>query len=72
MKILLGAILLLAFVVVVAIILALPVMLIVNYLFTQSVLIYLFGIPALTFWKALWLNILCGFIFKSGSNAINN
>ena len=48
-----------------AVVIALPVMLIVNYLFTSTVLLAVFGIPALTFWKAFWLNWLCGILFKA-------
>jgi hypothetical protein len=59
----------LAFVViaVVAIIIAYPVMWLVNYLVTPSALIAVFGLPALTFWKAFWLNFLCATLFKSTS-----
>ncbi len=58
-------VLVLGLIMLVAILAAFPVLLIVNYLFTPSVLLGLFGIPALTFWKAFWLNVLCGFLFKS-------
>lgn len=34
-------------------------MLIVNYLFASSLLLAVFGAPAITFWKAFWLNVLC-------------
>ena len=53
----------------VGIVIALPTLLIVNYLFTATVLMAVFGIPALTFWKAFWLTILCGFLFKSTSTS---
>ena len=55
----------------VAAIMALPTMLIVNYLFTSAVLLSVFGIPALTFWKAFWLTFLCGFLFKSSTTSNN-
>lgn len=44
---------------------AYPTMLLVNYLITPTVLLTVFGISALTFWKAFWLNFLCGILFKS-------
>jgi hypothetical protein len=50
---------------VVALLIALPTLLIVNYLFTSAVLLAVFGIPALTFWKAFWLTVLSGILFKS-------
>jgi hypothetical protein len=57
------------FVVLVGFIIALPTLIIVNYLFTSAVLMVLFGIPALTFWKAFWLNVLCGILFKNTSSS---
>ena len=47
---------------------AYPTLWCVNYLFTASVLMAAFGVPALTFWKALWLNVLCGLLFKGSSS----
>ena len=49
----------------IAFLIALPTLFIVNYLFTSAILMAVFGIPALTFWKAFWLNVLCGILFKS-------
>lgn len=46
---------------------AYPTMWLVNYLITSSALVAVFGIPALTFWKAFWLNFLCSALFKSTS-----
>ena len=51
----------------VAFVIGLPVMWIVNYLFTQQILMAVFGIPQLTFWKAFWLANLTGLLFKSSS-----
>jgi hypothetical protein len=66
----LGALLaIIALVIIVGFIIALPTLIIVNYLFTSAVLITMFGIPALTFWKAFWLNVLCGILFKSTSSS---
>ena len=44
---------------------AFPVMWIVNYLFTSTVLLTVFGTSQITFWKAFWLLVLAGFLFKS-------
>ena len=43
---------------------AYPTMWLMNYTFTPTVLTSLFGISALTFWKAFWLNFLCCILFK--------
>jgi hypothetical protein len=53
-----------ALVVVFALLMTFPTMWLVNYLFTPAVILSLFGTTALTFWKALWLNMFCGIIFK--------
>lgn len=42
-----------------------PTMWIVNYLITPTLLTTVFGISALTFWKAFWLNFLASILFKS-------
>lgn len=44
-----------------------PVMWGINYLFTPQVLLALFGIPQMTFWKTLVLDIILGILFKSSS-----
>ena len=44
---------------------AYPTLYIVNYLFTPQLLLSVFGISALTFWKAFWLNFLASILFKS-------
>jgi hypothetical protein len=46
---------------------AYPTKWVVNYLFTPGVLIALFGISQLTFWKALALNFIAASLFK-GAN----
>lgn len=43
---------------------AFPTKWIVNYVFTDDLLLYVFGGP-LSAWKALWLNFLCGMLFKT-------
>jgi hypothetical protein len=58
-------VLVLALVVGFSLLLAWPTLWLVNYLFTSQVLLTLFGIPALTFWKAFWLNFFFGAAFKS-------
>lgn len=44
---------------------AFPLMWLTNYLFTPTLLLAVFGIAKLTFWKAFWLLFFAGFIFKS-------
>jgi hypothetical protein len=61
------AVLLLVVISFVAFVIGLPVMWIVNYLFTQQVLMAVFGIPQLMFWKSFWLAVLTGLLFKSSS-----
>jgi hypothetical protein len=46
---------------------AFPIMWLVNYLFTPNVILSIFGVTALTFWKAYWLSLLCSLLFKSVS-----
>lgn len=41
------------------------VMLMVNYLFTATVLTAVFGVPAIGFWQAFVLSLLTGTLFKS-------
>lgn len=45
-------------------VLAVPTMLLVNYVFSEAALMAVFG-GAIGFWKAFWLNFLCGILFKS-------
>jgi len=45
--------------------LAYPVKWIINYLFTPGVLLALFGVAKMTFWRAFWLSYLCSVLFKS-------
>jgi hypothetical protein len=55
--------------VVVSVLVAYPVMLIINYLFAASFLRMVFGVPDLGFWQAFWLSVLCGSLFKSSSSS---
>lgn len=51
-------------VMVMAIILALPVMLLWNWLMPV-----IFGLIKITFWQALGINLLCGFLFRNSSSS---
>lgn len=53
----------------VGLLLAWPLMLILNYLFTPSVLFAIFGIGQLTFWKTYWLSVAAGLLFGSHSTS---
>jgi hypothetical protein len=64
-------VLLLVIVSFVALVIGLPVMWIVNYLFTQQILMAVFGVPQLTFWKAFWIANLTGLLFKSTTTNTN-
>lgn len=48
-----------------AVLLGFPVMWLMNYIFPPQMLVPVFGIVQFTFWKAFWLNSLCGILFKS-------
>jgi hypothetical protein len=58
----------LVFITVCALLIGLPVMWMVNYLFASSALYTVFGVYQLTFWKAFWLSVLAGTIFTKGSS----
>lgn len=49
---------------------ALPVMWMVNYLFTTSVIAFLFGTAQLSFWQAYWLAVLCASLFKGSTTTL--
>lgn len=68
MNILSAALLVIAVVVFVAFVTALPVMWIVNYLFTPTLLTSVFGTSQIGFWQAFWLAFLCGCLFKSSNS----
>ena len=48
-----------------AVLMAYPVKWLVNYVFTDGVRLALFGVVKISVWKAFFLNMLCGFLFKS-------
>ena len=52
-----------------ALLMALPTMWIINYLFTPSAITAVFGTSAIGFWKAFWLNFFFGIAFKSSSSS---
>jgi len=60
-----AAVIALGLIAIVAAIMAIPTMFLVNYLFSDTTLNTVFGVPFFDFWKALWLNILCGLLFKT-------
>jgi hypothetical protein len=55
-----------------ALLVAWPTELLVNYLFTPSLIAAVFGAAQLTFWKAFFLNWLCAGLFKSTSTTTTN
>ena len=65
-----GAVVVVFFTVVgISILMAYPTKWVVNYLFTSGTIMSLFGIAQLTVWKALWLNFICGTLFKASSSS---
>jgi hypothetical protein len=52
-----------------SLLMALPVMWLVNYLFTPQILLTVFGVSQITFWQALALNVLTGTLFKSSTSS---
>ena len=57
----------LALIVGLALLFAFPLMWAINYVFASSVLLALFGVPQITFWKTVVLNIITGWLFKSNT-----
>lgn len=61
-----GAIVLVVVIVfVLALIMAFPVMWLMNYLFAPSFLTMVFGISQMTLWKAFWFNFFMGLAIRS-------
>lgn len=48
-----------------ALLMAFPTKWLVNYLFSATFLLYIFGVAKITIWQALWLNVLTGLLFRS-------
>lgn len=51
-----------------AFIVGFPVMLMINYLFSEQALEFVFGSAKIGFWKAFWVSILCGILVGSSSS----
>ena len=66
---LVAAIGLVAVIVGLSLLLALPIMWLINYTFTTSVLLALFGVPQITVWKTVALSIVTGSLFKGSSSS---
>lgn len=54
---------------VVASLMALPTMWLINYLFSASALMAVFGTECISFWQAVCLNFLCALLFQSPSKS---
>ena len=54
-----------------ALLFAFPLMWAINYVFASSVLLALFGVPQITFWKTVVLSIITGSLFKSSNTTVN-
>ena len=48
---------------------AIPVYLIINYLFSATFLTLVIGSAKITFWQSYWLTVLSGFLFKSSGSS---
>jgi hypothetical protein len=64
-----GALGIIALIVGLALLFAFPLMWLINYVFTSSVLLALFGVPQITFWKTVALSITTGWLFKGNSTS---
>lgn len=60
-----AAVIVCVMVVAIGVLLAFPVMWLMNGLFTVQLLTAVFGVPHVTFWTALGFNTLTGILFKS-------
>jgi len=56
--------------VVVGLLVGYPAKWIMNYLLAPSALQAVFGVARMTFWRAFWLNILCGILFKASASSV--
>jgi NhaP-type Na+/H+ and K+/H+ antiporter len=57
------------FVLVIGLLIGYPVMWMVNYLFTPTALIAVFGVPKLSFWQAFTLSLLASTLFSRSSTS---
>lgn len=46
-----------------------PIKWIVNWLFTPSFLLMIFGVTKISFWQAFWLYAICSSLFKGSSSS---
>ena len=67
-----SVVLALVLVVVLAFLFAYPAMWLVNYLFAPTILIVVLGTPVIGFWKAFWLNVFFGIVFKLSFSSPKN
>jgi len=67
-KLVFGGIFVIVVVALVAAIGAYPTKWLVNYVFTDSIRVSLFGVAQIGFWRALALNFLCGILFKGSTS----
>lgn len=58
-----------AIIAVIALVMAIPTMLLVNYLFSKAALTAVFGTASISFWKAFWLTYFFGIAFKCSSSS---
>ena len=66
---LIGALGIIALIVGLALLFAFPLMWLINYVFASSVLLALFGVPQITFWKTVALSIVMGWLVKSAPSS---
>ena len=52
-----------------ALLMAWPLMLLINYVFSTALLTFLFGAAKISFWKTVALSIVTGSLFKSASTS---
>ena len=48
-----------------ALLMGFPIMWLMNYVFTPGVLLTVFGVAKMTFWRAFWTNFLFGILFRT-------
>ena len=58
-----------AFIVALALLMAWPLMVLINYVFSTALLTFLFGAAKISFWKTVALSIVTGSLFKSASTS---
>jgi hypothetical protein len=48
-----------------SLLLGFPIMWLMNYVFTPGIMLTIFGVAKMTFWRAFWTNYLFGILFRS-------